>query len=157
MINNYNEAYKEYYDKVRGRVKGKVSESNKVLMTKDDIYPSTANVGSYSYRRGSYQLKSSKKKFAFIDKFILKLILTFVLFLGVFTLKVLPNKEAKEYYKVFKTAISTDFDYKKVIPSIEGFGFNYSDVKNKFEEEYKNVINKISNINLDDISEVLKL
>lgn len=156
MINNYNEAYKDYYDKVRKKVKGKPNKVDKVINTKDYIYPSTANTGNYTYRRGNYQAKAGKKKFKYIDGFILRLILTFVLLLGVFTLKTLPNKESKEIYNIFKSAINSDFDYEKIIPNMEKIGFDYNDVKKNFEEKYNSVIKQISNINLDDINKALK-
>lgn len=157
MINNYNEAYRDYYDKVRKKVKGKQSKIDRVVSTKEDIYPSTANVGNYAYRRGSYQAKSGKKRFKYIDRFILRLILTFMLFLGVFTLKILPNNEAKEFYNTFKAAISSNYDYEKLISDADKLGINYKDIKSNLEEKYNSVINQISDINLDDINKTLKL
>ena len=38
MINNYSEAYKDYYNKVRGKVKGKTNKVDKVVSTREDIY-----------------------------------------------------------------------------------------------------------------------
>ena len=157
MINNYNEAYKEYYDKVRGKSREKQREVDKLISTKDDIYPSKANVRNYNYRQGSYGVKSNKKNFKYIDRFIIRLILTFILFLGAFTLKVLPNEEAKEVYKVCKAAISKNFDFEKLIPSIEALGFNYSDFMDNIKEKYDEAINQISDINLDDINKASKL
>lgn len=157
MINNYNEAYKDYYDKVRKRAKGKQNKIDRVVSTKEDIYPSTANVGNYAYRRGSYQVKSGKKRFKYIDRFILRLILTFLLFLGVFTLKTLPNDEAKELYNIVKTSINSDFNYEKLISNAEKLGINYKGIKSNLEEKYNSVVNQISNINLDDINKTLKL
>ena len=157
MINNYNEAYKEYYKKVRKKVNGEQKEVDKVLITKGDIYPSTANVGSYTYRRADYQVKDTKKKFKYLDGFILRLILTFMLFLGVFTLKVLPNNETKEIYNTFKSAINSNNNYYNLNLNIEKFGFNYKDVKNGLEEKYNTIKKQISNIKLDDINKALNL
>ncbi len=157
MVNNYNEAYKEYYNKVRKKVNGKGNKGDNVLMTKDYIYPSTSNVGNYTYGKGSYQINSSKKKHKYMEGFIIRLIITFMLFLVVFSLKVLPNKEAKEIYKICKSSISSNFNYTELLSGVEKFGFDYSGVKNNIEEKYKEVINQISNINLDDINKALKL
>lgn len=157
MINNYSEAYKDYYDKVRGKVRNKTSKIDKVVSTRDDIYPSTSNVGSYTYTRGSYGAKSEKKKFKYIDRFIIRLICTFVLFLGVFTLRVLPNSEAKEIYKICKSAVSSNFNYEKLLSGVDKLGFNYKDVLKNIEEKYANVISEISNIKLEDINKTLDL
>lgn len=157
MINNYSEAYRDYYNKVRGKVKGKTNKVDKVVSTREDIYPSTANVGNYTYRRGSYVAKSENKKFKYIDRFIIRLICTFVLFLGVFTLRVLPNNEAKEIYKFCKSAVSSNFNYEKLLSGVDELGFDYKNILKNIEEKYTNVISEISNINLDGINEALDL
>lgn len=157
MINNYSEAYKDYYNKVRGKVKGKTNKVDKVVSTREDIYPSTANVGNYTYRRSSYVAKSENKKFKYIDRFIIRLICTFVLFLGVFTLRVLPNNEAKEIYKFCKSAVSSNFNYEKLLSGVDELGFDYKNILKNIEEKYTNVISEISNINLDGINEALDL
>lgn len=157
MINNYSEAYKDYYNKVRGKVKGKTNKIDKVVSTREDIYPSTANVGNYTYRRSSYVAKSENKKFKYIDRFIIRLICTFVLFLGVFTLRVLPNNEAKEIYKFCKSAVSSNFNYEKLLSGVDELGFDYKNILKNIEEKYTNVISEISNINLDGINEALDL
>ena len=154
MVNNYNEAYKDYYDKVRNKVKGK--ENNRGI-TNDYIYPSATNVGNYSYRRGSYNTSSNKKKFKYLDGFILRLIITFILFLGIFTLKVLPNKEAKEIYNICKSAINSKIDYSKIETTIESLGIDYDGIKSNIEEKYNEAIKVISDINLDDINEASTL
>lgn len=157
MINNYSEAYRDYYNKVRGKVKGKTNKVDKVVSTREDIYPSTANVGNYTYRRSSYVAKSENKKFKYIDRFIIRLICTFVLFLGVFTLRVLPNNEAKEIYKFCKSAVSSNFNYEKLLSGVDELGFDYKNILKNIEEKYTNVISEISNINLDGINEALDL
>ncbi|MDU5107217.1 peptidase M23 [Clostridium sp.] len=157
MVNNYNEAYKEYYDKVRKKVSGNENKGDKGLMTKEYIYPNTSNVRNYTYGKGTYQINSSKKKYKYIDGFIIRLIITFMLFLVVFTLKVLPNKEAKELYKICKTSINSEFNYKGLLSGVEKLGFDYSGIKNNIEEKYKEVINQITNINLDDMNKGLNL
>ena len=80
-----------------------------------------------------------------------------MLFLVVFTLKVLPNKEAKELYKICKTSINSEFNYKGLLSGVEKLGFDYSGIKNNIEEKYKEVINQITNINLDDMNKGLNL
>lgn len=157
MINNYSDAYKDYYDKVRGKVKGKTNKIDKVVRTRDDIYPSAANVENYTYRSGIYGVKSEKKKFKYIDRFIIRMICTFVLFLGVFTLKVLPNSEAKELYKICKVAVSSNFNYENLLSGVDKLGFDYKDILKNIEEKYTNVISEISNINLEDINKTLDL
>lgn len=157
MVNNYNEAYKEYYDKVRRKAKGNENRNDNGHMTKDYIYPSTTNVRNYSYGRGINEANSNKKKYKYIDGLVIRLIITFMLFLAVFTLRVLPNKEAKELYKICKTSISSEFNYTEAFSGLEKFGFDYSGVKNNIEKKYKEVINQISNINLDDMNKALKL
>lgn len=157
MINNYSDAYKDYYDKVRRKVKGKTDKINKVVSTREDIYPSTSNVGNYTHTRGSYGMKSEKRNFRYIDRFIIRLICTFVLFLGVFTLRVLPNSEAKEIYKICKSAVSSNFNYEKLLSGVDKLGFNYKDILKNIEEKYTNVISQISNIKLDDINKPLDL
>lgn len=157
MINNYSDAYKDYYDKVRRKVKGKTDKINKVVSTREDIYPSTSNVGNYTHTRGSYGMKSEKRNFRYIDRFIIRLICTFVLFLGVFTLRVLPNSEAKEIYKICKSAVGSNFNYEKLLSGVDELGFNYKDILKNIEEKYTNVISQISNIKLDDINKPLDL
>ncbi|MCF0147522.1 MAG: peptidase M23 [Clostridium sp.] len=157
MVNNYNEAYKDYYDKVRKKVSGNENKGDNGLMTKEYIYPNTSNVRNYTYGKGSYQINSSKKKYKYIDGFIIRLIITFMLFLVAFTLKVLPNKEAKELYQICKTSINSEFNYKKLLSGVEKLGFDYSGIKNNIEEKYKEVINQINDMNLDDKNNGLNL
>ncbi|MCI6693623.1 MULTISPECIES: peptidase M23 [unclassified Clostridium] len=157
MVNNYNEAYKDYYDKIRRKVKVKEDKESSVHMSKEYIYPNTSNVRNYTHARGSYKVSSIKKKHKYIDGFIIRLIITFILFLAVFTLKVLPNEEAKELYNICKSSISNDFNYTELLSGAEKFGFDYNGIKNNIEEKYKEVINQISNINLDDMNKALKL
>ena len=174
MINNYNNAYKDYYDKVRKKAKGKENKISNEAITKDYIYPSTSStsnvyqgtsnayqgnsrIGSYNYRGSNKNSNYNKKKFRYLDGFILRLIVTFILFLGVFILKVIPNEEAKDIYKTIKTTISSDFDFKKLENSIESIGIDYSGIKNNIEEKYNEVKKAILDINLDDINEASNL
>ncbi|WP_066895565.1 peptidase M23 [Clostridium nigeriense] len=154
MNNNYSEAYKDYYDKMRKKIKGNTNKMDKVIHTREDVYPSMNNVGRYTYKRGSYGVIQEKKNFKYIDRFIIRLICTFVLFLGVFTLKVLPNKEAKDIYNVFKSAISSNINYDKLLSNINISGLKYKDILNSVEEKYSNIK---ESIDLENLNKVLKL
>lgn len=72
MVNNYNEAYKDYYDKIRRKVKVKEDKESSVHMSKEYIYPNTSNVRNYTHARGSYKVSSIKKKHKYIDGFIIR-------------------------------------------------------------------------------------
>ncbi|VYU23299.1 peptidase M23 [Clostridium tertium] len=136
MVNYYRDAYSDYYKKMRGKVKDKDNKKEKIFSSRDDIYPNTSNVRNYSYKAGTYGAKQEKKKFKYIDRLIGRLIITFLLFLGVFTLKVLPNEEAKMIYSTIKTEVNRTYDYTKVLDKAESVGINYKWVLNIVEEKY---------------------
>lgn len=153
MVNKYNEAYRDYYDRIRKTNKN-TKEINNIVSSRDDVYPSMMNVKNHSYKRATYGGKKEKKEFKYIDRFILRLIITFVLFLGVFTLKMMPNKEAKEIYDICKTSINSNIDYNMMISKIKKSDTNYSDILKNIEENYSKIIN---NIKLEDLNKALNL
>lgn len=145
-MERYREEYKEYYDKIRKKVKGKTNKQDKITSTRDEIYPSVRNVHNFSYQRGSYGATTPKKNMGYIDRFILRLICTFLLFLGIFTLKTIPNSEAKKLYNICKTTVSTNFKYDNLLLSMEKMGVDYKSVLNVIEEKYTDVMGEIKNL-----------
>ena len=139
MVNHYSEAYSDYYKRIRGKVKEKDNKKEKLFSSRDDIYPNTSNVRNYSYRAGTYGMKQEKKKFKYIDIFIARLIITFLLSWGVFTLKVLPNEESKVIYSTIKTEVNRTYDYSKILDKAEAMGINYKWVFNIFEDKYQDL------------------
>ena len=65
-MERYREEYKEYYDKIRKKVKAKTDKKEKVINTRDDIYPNIRNVHNFSYQRGSYGARVPKKSMGYI-------------------------------------------------------------------------------------------
>ncbi len=147
-MERYREEYKDYYDKIRRKVKGKTPVNNKINSTRDDVYPSVRNVQDFTYRRGSYGMNTSKKNMGYIDKFILRLICTFILFLAVFTLKTVPNTEANKIYKICKSAVTSNFKYDTLLVGMEKMGIDYQSVFNTIEEKYIDVIGEIKELEL---------
>lgn len=145
-MERYREEYKEYYDKLRRKVKGKTDKADKIISTKDDIYPSVRNVHNFSYQRGSYGAQTPKRSMGYIDKFILRLICTFLLFLIIFTLKTIPNSEAKKFYNIFKTTVSTNFKYDDILVSMDKMGIDYKSVINVIEDKYTDVMGEIKKL-----------
>lgn len=137
MVNHYSEAYSDYYKGIRGRVKEKDNKKERLFSTKEDIYPNTSNVQNYGYRAGSYGMKQEGKKYRYIDKFIARLIITLLLSLIVFTLKVVPNEEANAIYNTIKTEVNRTYDYSNILDKAEDIGINYKWVFNMIEDKYK--------------------
>ncbi|MBD7914767.1 peptidase M23 [Clostridium sp. Sa3CUN1] len=155
MVNNYNEAYRDYYERMRKRTSGSTREVDKIVSSREDIYPSMTNVrNNYNYNRGTYGIVKEKKKFKYIDRFILRLIITFTLFLGVFTLKIMPNQKAKEIYETCKTAINSNIDYNEVFSKIGKSGTSYNDILKNIEEKYSEII---EDIKLEDLNKAFNL
>lgn len=154
MVNNYNEAYRDYYERMRKVAKGKTKEVDKLINSREDVYPSMTNVRSNSYNRGTYGVIKEKKKFKYIDGFILRLIITFAMFLGIFTLKIMPNEEAKEIYNICKTAINSNIDYNEVLSKVSKSGTSYNDILKNIEDKYSDII---KNIKLEDLNKALNL
>ncbi|WP_291648753.1 peptidase M23 [Clostridium sp.] len=145
-MERYSEEYKEYYDKIRKKVKGKTDKKEKIISTRDDVYPNIRNVQNFSYQRGSYGAGIPKKSMGYIDKFILRLICTFLLFLGVFTLKTIPSSDAKKLYNICKTTVDANFNYENVLLSMDKMGIDYKSVINVIEEKYTDVMGEIKNL-----------
>ena len=145
-MERYREEYKEYYDKIRKKVKAKTDKKEKVINTRDDIYPNIRNVHNFSYQRGSYGARVPKKCMGYIDKFILRLICTFLLFLGAFTLKTIPNSDAKKLYNICKTTVGANFNYENVLLGMDKMGIDYKSVLNVIEEKYTDVMGEIKNL-----------
>lgn len=154
MVNNYNEAYRDYYERMRRGVKGSTTKADKKVGNRDDVYPNMANVRSHNYRRGTYGIGQEKKKFKYIDRFILRLIIACILLLGAFTLKIMPNEEAKEVYSICKAAINTNIDYNEVISKIKKPNANYTDILKNIEDNYSKIIKSIK---LEDLNKALNL
>lgn len=147
-MERYREEYKDYYDKIRKKVKGKTPVNNKINSAREDIYPSVRNVQDFTYRRGSYGMNTAKKNMGYIDKFILRLICTFILFLAVFTLKTVPNTEANKIYKICKGAVTSNFKYDTLLVGMEKMGIDYKSVFNIIEEKYTDVMGEIKELEL---------
>ncbi|WP_411168930.1 peptidase M23 [Clostridium sp. MB05] len=142
----YREEYKEYYEGIRKKVKSKTSKSNKAISARQDIYPSVRNVQNFTYQRGSYGLNTKKGNMRYIDKFIIRLICTFLLFLLVFILKTIPNSNAERLYSMCKTTISTNFKYESLLLSMDKMGINYKEVVDVIEEKYTDVMSEIKKL-----------
>lgn len=145
-MGGYREEYKEYYEGIRKKIRSKTSKSNKAISTRQDIYPSVRNVQNFAYQRGNYGLSPQKDKMGYIDKFIIRLICTFLLFLSVFILKTIPNSNAERLYSMCKTTINTNFKYESLLISMDKMGIDYKEVVNIIEEKYTDVMSEIKNL-----------
>ncbi|MBQ6819980.1 MAG: peptidase M23 [Clostridium sp.] len=148
MSYSHDEAYRQYYDNIRKRVKGTESKVNTENNYGEYIYPNTSNVRTYGYRRQGYKTKDyTKKNFKYIDGLIVRIIISLILSLGMFTLKTLPNKEAQNLYNLCKTTINTEYNYKELLDNMKKYGFDYEEIKESVVEKYNSLKENADNTN----------
>lgn len=132
-MNSYNDAYKSYYDNIRKKVRVENKKEN-LISSNEDIYPVKTQIrqGNYSYN-GSYtrldnnlynrgNIKNSinnNKKIRYIDKFVIKIIISSLILLSLYSLKVNPNKQANKIFEICKENISKEIDYKVTLKYIK--------------------------------------
>lgn len=156
---NYNNEYKAYYETLRGKVKSMKVKEGSINIFEKEITPirRTEQAKSYSggyrsyrgnreaYRYGN-KIKEEKKKFKFIDKIILKLIVTLLLFLCVFIFKISPNKNVKVIYENFNKEINKNYDLTFARSVIYKLGIDLEGVEGiieKIEDGTSEVIKEI--------------
>ncbi|GAB6169305.1 hypothetical protein JCM1393_17650 [Clostridium carnis] len=172
-MSDYSREYRDYYNSLKSKVGGgeqskeKIKQENAALhSTESDIYPIVKSQYGGSYQRGSYQRENyqrgsygynyrnsyqngqdDSKKMGYINWFIIRLIGTSLLFLLVFSLKILPNKEAKDIYATCKEVVSTDFQYKDFFNNLKNISGDYSEVIDGtlkgLEDKYTDVLKNI--------------
>ena len=109
-MEKYKNDYKVYYDEIIKKFNKGTKAKDNYQNTSQEIYPRTSyNSGSYYYNRGTVKSSNGSFKVGYINRFIIRLILTFVIFLGAFSLKILDNKEAKVLYNKGKELIINSF------------------------------------------------
>lgn len=147
-MQQYRNEYKDYYDGIRKKVRSKDNLNEKLSASKEYIYPSSRNINTFTYQRGSYG-DSKKKDMKYIDKFILRLICTFILFLGIFILKVIPSGEGSEIYNISKNIVSRNFNYEKILLAMGKVGIDYKEVFNIIGEKYTDVMGEIKKLDAE--------
>ncbi|MGL5353049.1 MAG: hypothetical protein ACRDA5_06970 [Clostridium sp.] len=122
----------------RGTYRGIDSYNNTIGNKGSDVY---SGRNYYGYNGGGdfnngVEQKNMLGKLA--NKFIFQLVVTFILFAAVITMKSIPNEQSKEVYAACKEAINKNFDYKEFIEDVKTV--NIMDEVNKLKV----------NLNLDD-------
>lgn len=123
---NYNNEYKAYYENLRGKIKKTKVKEDMISNFGKEITPKKRDTqfkgysgsykayGMYSTNRDGYKYgnksKEKIKKFGYIDKMILKLIVTLILVLLVFIFKISPNENVKVIYESFDKQINESYD-----------------------------------------------
>ena len=143
-MEKYKKDYKVYYDGIIKKVnKGKETKKS-YKSTSEDIYPRTSYSSvSYSYNRGAVKSNKPSMKIGYINRFIIRLILTFVIFLGAFTLKILDNKETKVLYDKGKEIVNKSYgleDIKNIENTIKNLNIGYEKFVASIEEKYEEAI-----------------
>lgn len=134
-MNSYNEAYKSYYDTIRGKMSIDNKKEN-LINSSQDVYPVKTQVRNrdYSYNRSinrpinrstnnPYNRRvaqtNSNKKIRYIDKLILRIIVASLILVSLYSLKVNPNKQANKVFEICKENVSKEMDYSKVIEYVK--------------------------------------
>lgn len=128
-MNTYNEAYKNYYDTIRKKVKVE-NKKEDLISSNQDIYPvkTQKRVGSYSYNNSynSYYNRgrernnsSSKYKIKYIDKFILRVILSGLILVSLYSLKVAKNEQLNKIFEICSKNIRQEVDYSNLIEYVK--------------------------------------
>lgn len=130
-MNIYNEAYKSYYDTIRGKMSIDNKKEN-LINSSQDVYPVKTQVRNrdYSYNRSinrpinnPYNRRvtqnNSNKKIRYIDKLILRIIVASLILVSLYSLKVNPNKQANKVFEICKENVSKEVDYGKLIEYIK--------------------------------------
>ena len=153
-MERYKKDYKAYYDGIINKVnKGEKSKKN-YKSASEDIYPRVSSSGSsYYYNRSAINSNKPSMKMGYINRFIIRLIITFVIFLGAFSLKVLDNKEAKVLYSKGKEIMSKSYgleNIKNIENTIKNLNIEYKEFFASIEEKYENAINDIKVFNTEE-------
>lgn len=130
-MNSYNEAYKSYYDTIRGKMSIDSKKEN-LINSSQDVYPVKTQVKNrdYSYNRSinrpinnPYNRRvtqnNSNKKIRYIDKLILRIIVASLILVSLYSLKVNPNKQANKVFEICKENVSKEVDYSKLIEYVK--------------------------------------
>lgn len=128
-MNAYNEAYKNYYDTIRKKVKVENKQED-IISSSQDIYPvktqKRAGVYSYNnsynayYNRGRGKSNSnSKYKVKYIDKFILRVILSGLILVSLYSLKVAKNEQVNKIFEICSKNIRQEVDYSNLIEYVK--------------------------------------
>lgn len=120
MMRSYGQAYKNYYSNIRNSVNPRGGNYK------------SASIEELLYSDRKIKSKKSKNKiFNIADLLIKQLIGAIVLFVLVFTLKMLPSEKAQSVYLFSESLVKSDFDYKEFIDYIKCF--NLSEYLNKID------------------------
>lgn len=147
MIKYANE-YSDYYNKLKGQVKAKINKNNEVNNEKGYIYPRTRKNYGYSYRGQIYSpLKSEKKSITFLERLVIKSIITLILFVGLLSLKIIPNPQAQGIYTLIKGEINRTYDYQVINSNLEKIGIDTEEIVKFFQEKYDDIVKEINILN----------
>ena len=153
-MEKYKNDYKMYYDGIINKVNKGGKSKKDYKNTSEDIYPKvSSSSGSYYYNRTAIKGKKTSIKIGYINRFIIRLIITFVIFLGAFSLKVLDNEETKVLYSKGKEIMSKSYgleNIKNIENIIKNLNIEYKDFLASIEEKYENAINDIKVFNIEE-------
>lgn len=161
---NYKDEYKTYYENLKKKVKNVKVEEDKSSQPDTEITPKrmkeqvnyrgnyksygsgrdtyryTANRGGYKY--GSRE-KDDKKKFGYINKLILRIIVTFILILFIFIFKISPNENVKILHENFDEQINAQYDLTFAKDAFNKLGIDIEEVIDGIENKTTEVMKEI--------------
>lgn len=153
-LEKYKNDYKTYYDEIIKKVNKGTNTKKSYKSTSEDIYPRTNySGGSYYYSRGTVKNNKSSMKIGYINKFILRLILTFIIFLGAFSLKILDTKETKILYNKTKEMMNKSYGFeniKNIENTMKKLNIDYEKFVANIEGKYEKVFDDIKVINIEE-------
>lgn len=153
-MEKYKNDYKVYYDEIIKKVNKGTRLKDNYQDTSQEIYPRTSYKGSsYSYNRGNVKSSNTSFKIGYINRFIIRLILTFVIFLGAFSLKILDNKEAKVLYNKGKEIVNKSYgleNMENIEKTLKSLNIDYKEFVSNIEEKYEKAINDIKVFNIEE-------
>ena len=154
ILEKYKKDYKVYYDGIIKKVNRGTKTKDNYQNTSQDIYPRTSyKGGSYSYNSGGVKNSNISSKMGYINRFIIRLILTFIIFLGAFSLKILDNKEAKVLYNKSKDIVNKSYgleNVENIEKTLKSLNIDYKEFVSSIEEKYEKAIGDIKVFNIEE-------
>lgn len=153
-MERYKKDYKLYYDEIIKKANKGTKTKNNYKSTSEDIYPRVnSSSSSYYYNRSSIKDNKPSMKIGYVNRFILRLILTFVIFLGAFSLKVLDNEETKVLYNKGKEIMNKSYGFeniKNIENTMKNLNIDYKEFVSNIEEKYEKAIKDIKVFNAEE-------
>lgn len=153
-MEKYKNDYKVYYDEIIKKVNKGTKAKESYQNTSQEIYPKTSyKAGPYSYNRGTVKSSKGSFKIGYINRLVIRLILTFVIFLGAFSLKILDNKEAKVLYNKGKDIVNKSYgleNIENIEKTLKNLNIDYKEFVSSIGAKYEKAINDIKVFNTED-------